>query len=71
MLSRGGDVAVSDTVGQFLPDKTDILVMGKLAQHIRLIKKLKFQSYCDCKKVAEQLKSALFKDFNLDKAEVW
>jgi hypothetical protein len=70
MLSRGGDVAVSDTVGQFLPVATDILVMGTIAQHIRLIKKLKHQGYRDCEKIAELLKEVLFKGFDVDAAEV-
>jgi len=39
MLSRGGDVAVSAKVGQFEQIKTDIILMGTLAQYIRLIKK--------------------------------
>jgi hypothetical protein len=71
MLSRGGDVAVSDTVGQFSPEATDILVMGTLAQHIRLIKKLRHQNYGDCKRVADLIKDALFKDFDIEAAEVW
>lgn len=71
MLSRGGDVAVSDTVGQFKSEATDILVMGTLAQHIRLINKLRHQGYGDCKRVADLIKDALFKDFDIEAAEVW
>ena len=40
MLSRGGDVAVAETVGKFEETKTDIIIMGTLAQYIRLIRKL-------------------------------
>src|SRR5512133_3889431 len=44
MLSRGGEVAVAGTVGKFEETKTDIIIMGTLAQYIRLVKKLKMQS---------------------------
>ena len=38
MLSRGGEVALSRSVGKFETKPTDILVMGTLAQHLKLIK---------------------------------
>ena len=41
MLSRGGDVAVSRSVVSFKPEKTDIIIIGTLAQYVRLVKKLK------------------------------
>jgi dihydropteroate synthase len=71
MLSRGGEVAVADTVGQFGLEATDILVMGTLAQYIRLIKKLQHQDYGDCKKISDLLKEALFSGFDVENAEVW
>jgi uncharacterized protein (UPF0335 family) len=71
MLSRGGEVAIADTVGQFGLEATDILVMGTLAQYIRLIKKLQHQDYGDCKKISDLLKEALFSGFDVENAEVW
>ena len=71
MLSRGGDAAVSETVGMFENVKTDLIIMGTLAQYIRLIRKLKKQSFGDCKKIAEDLQTLLFKDFDIDNACVW
>ena len=71
MLSRGGDVAVSEKVAQFEKAKTDIIIMGTLAQHIRLIKKLREQPFGDCPKIADGLQNLLFKDFNSAAASVW
>jgi dihydropteroate synthase len=71
MLSRGGEVAVADTVGQFGLEATDVLIMGTLAQHIRLIKKLRHQDYGDCRKIADLLKDTLFGNFDVEQAEVW
>ncbi len=71
MLSRGGDVAVAGTVGKFETTQTDIILMGTLAQYIRLIKKLKIQTYGDCQKIAEALQEMLFKNYDVDTAPVW
>ena len=71
MLSRGGDVAVAETVGKFEETKTDIIIMGTLAQYIRLIRKLSKQSYGDCLKISSILEDLLFKDFNIEAASVW
>lgn len=66
ILSRGGDAAVSKTVGMFENTKTDILIMGTLAQYIRLITKLKEQPFVDCVNIAEDLQKLLFKDFDAE-----
>ncbi len=71
MLARGGDVAVAGTVGKFEDKKTDIIIMGTLAQYIRLIKKLEKQPYGDCSKIGLALEEFLFKNFSLEKAAVW
>lgn len=71
MLSRGGDVALSRSVGKFDTKPTDILIMGTLAQYIRLIKKLKVQDFGDCRRIADAINEALFKDFDIKKAAVW
>lgn len=71
MLSRGGDVAVSKTVGRFETKPTDIIIMGTLAQYIRLIRKLRYQTFGDCSKIAKLLQETLFKEFDITKAEVW
>jgi dihydropteroate synthase len=71
MLSRGGDVAVSEKVAQFEKTKTDIIIMGTLAQYIRLIKKLRNQPFGECLKIADALQSLLFKDFDVAAASVW
>lgn len=70
MLSRGGDVAVSRGVGSFKTSTTDLIIMGTLAQYVRLIRKLEHQPY-DCKKIAGEIKDLLFKDFDLNNAPVW
>lgn len=70
MLSRGGDVAVSRDVASFKAETTDLIIMGTLAQYIRLVKKLKYQPY-DCKKIGREIENLLFKDMNIDKAAVW
>ena len=71
MLSRGGDVAVAETVGKFEDKKTDILIMGTLAQYVRLVRKLRMQSYGDCLKISQDLGDLLFKDFDLGGLSVW
>ena len=73
MLSRGGDVALSEGVAKFEKEKTDIIIMGTLAQYIRLIRKLRRQAFGEgnCIKIAEELQALLFKDFDLDTACVW
>ena len=71
MLSRGGDVALSKSVGRFENKSTDILVMGTLAQHLRLIKKLQYQTFGDCRKISDAIREALFSGFDIDSAAVW
>jgi len=71
MLSRGGDVAVARTVGKFEETNTDIIIMGTLAQYIRLVRKLKKQSYVYCLQIASALEDLLFKDLDIDSAPVW
>lgn len=71
MLSRGGEVAVAGTVGKFEDEKTDMIIMGTLAQYVRLIRKLKKQSYGDCQGIAAALTEMLFKDSGVDSAAVW
>lgn len=71
MLSRGGEVAVADTVGKFENEKTDIIIMGTLAQYVRLIRKLRRQSYGDCLEIARGLEDLLFVDFDFEAASVW
>lgn len=70
MLSRGGDAAVSKTVGLFENTKTDMIIMGTLAQYIRLIRKLRNQSFGDCAKIADDLHDLLFKNINIENADV-
>ena len=65
MLSRGGDVAVSENVAKFEKTKTDIIIMGTLSQHIRLIRKLRKQPFGECEKIADGLQNLLFKDFDV------
>ncbi|MCL5948868.1 MAG: hypothetical protein M1490_00120 [Candidatus Bathyarchaeota archaeon] len=71
MLSRGGEVAVAETVGKFEAEKTDMIIMGTLAQYIRLVRKLKEQSFGDCLEIAKELEALLFKDFDVEGASVW
>lgn len=71
MLSRGGEVAVADTVGKFEDKKTDIIIMGTLTQYVRLIRKLRRQSYGDCLEIARSLEDLLFVDFDFEAASVW
>lgn len=71
MLSRGGDVALSRNVGRFETRLTDILIMGTLAQHLRLIKKLQHQTFGDCRKISEIVKEALFDRLDINRAAVW
>lgn len=68
MLARGGEVALSRSVGEFETKPTDILVMGTLAQHLKLIKKL--QNYGDCRKISEVLGETLFAGFDINSAAV-
>ena len=71
MLSRGGEVALAGTVGKFEDKKTDIIIMGTLAQYVRLIRKLRLQSYGDCLGIAKGLEDLLFKGFDVGIAPVW
>ena len=71
MLSRGGEVAVAGTVGKFEAKKTDMIIMGTLAQYIRLVRKLKKQSYGDCLEIALGIEDLLFKDLNVEGVSVW
>jgi dihydropteroate synthase len=71
MLSRGGDVAVAGSVGKFEEKKTDMIIMGTLAQYVRLVRKLRRQSYGDCLEIARDLVDLLFKDFDVESASVW
>ena len=71
MLSRGGDVAVAGTVGKFEDKKTDMIIMGTLAQYVRLVRKLKVQSFNECLEIAQSLEDLLFKDFDVLSAPVW
>ncbi len=71
MLSRGGDVAVSETVAKFEKKKTGMIIMGTLAQYVRLIRKLRKQPFGDCLKVADDLEELLFKDMDVDTVPVW
>ena len=73
MLSRGGDVAVSKDAGSFKTEKTDIIIIGTLAQFVRLVRKMKHQTAFECKKVTEEINTVLTKDFGIeiDKAKVW
>jgi len=61
MLSRGGDVAVSEKVAQFEKAKTDIIIMGTLAQPLRLINKLKTQPFGECLEIADALQTCYSK----------
>lgn len=72
MLSRGGDVAISRDVGSFKSNSTDLIIMGNLAQLIRLARKLKHQPY-DCKKVSKEIENYLQnnENINVNKAPVW
>jgi len=71
MLSRGGEVAVAGTVGKFQDKKTDIIIMGTLAQYARLVSKLRKQSYGDCLEIAQGLEDLLFGDLDLRALSVW
>ena len=71
MLSRGGDIAVSRDAGSFDAERTDILIMGTLAQHIRLIKKLQHQKFGECQKIANLIETTLFEGEDLNSAPTW
>ena len=73
MLSRGGDVAVSRDVGSFEAEKTDMIIIGTLAQHVRLARKLKHQTAFDCGKIAKEIQSLLLEEFGIDtdSTHVW
>ncbi len=70
MLSRGGDCAVAASVGMFQPKKTDMILMGNLAQHVRLIRKLRKQSWGECREIGNCLEELLFIDFNTESAPI-
>jgi len=61
MLSIGGEVAVPRDTFALNKEKADILVIGTISQHIRLVKKLK-RHYPRIKKIATELDTIL-KDF--------
>jgi dihydropteroate synthase len=67
MVSRGGDVAISGDAGRFDAERTDIIVLGTLAQHVRLIRKLQYHKFGECRKVAETLQKTLFADQEITK----
>lgn len=71
MLSRGGEVAVSESVARFEKTRTDIIIMGTLSQYIRLIRKLRKQPFGECEEIANDLQNLLFKDFDVSAASVW
>lgn len=73
MLSRGGDVAVSRDVGKFEAEKTDMIIIGSLAQYIRLVRKLKHQTAFDCRGIAGEIERLLLDGFGIaiDNAPVW
>lgn len=71
MLSRGGEVAVSESVGKFEEKNTDMIILGNLAQYVRLIRKLRKQTSYRCPEVAELLFILLFEGLNIDLAPVW
>ena len=71
MLSQGGDVAVAGTVGKFEEMNTDIIIMSTLAQYIRLVRKLKKQSYGCCLQIASAMEDLLFKDLDVDSTPAW
>ena len=73
MLSRGGDVAISRDVGSFEAEKTDMIIIGTLAQHVRLARKMKYQTAFDCKKIAKEIQSLLLEKFgiDIDNTPVW
>ena len=71
MLARGGDIAVAATVGQFTPQNTDIIIMGTLAQYIRLIRKLRIQNYANCQTLAREIQELLFKGYDIETAPVY
>ncbi len=70
MLSRGGEVAVAATVGKFEIKKTDMIIMGTLAQYVRLVRKLKQQTYGDCLGIARSLEDLLFNGFDVTSESV-
>ena len=45
--------------------------MGTLAQYVRLVRKLRTQSYVDCLEIAQDLEDLLFKDIDLWSLPVW
>lgn len=73
MLSRGGDVAVSRKAVSFKTENTDIIILGTLAQFVRLVKKMKHQSAFDSKIMTNELNDLLIKKFNIDlnRVAVW
>jgi dihydropteroate synthase len=71
MLSRGSDIAVSKDAGSFDAERTDIIIMGSFAQHIRLIRKLQHQKFGECRKIAQILQETLFADQDITNLSVW
>lgn len=58
MLSKGGEAAVGDQVVNCRQDKTDVVLMGTLAQYRRVIKTLRIQPV-GLAKLAEELEELL------------
>jgi dihydropteroate synthase len=71
VLSRDGDVVVAGNVGKFEETNTDIIIMGTMAQHIRLVRKLEEQSYGYCVQIASVLDDLLFKELDVDSTPAW
>jgi dihydropteroate synthase len=71
MLFRGGEVAVAGTVGKFAETNTDVIIMGTLTQYLRLVRKLKKQSYGCCLEIASALEDLFFKNLDVDSTSVW
>ncbi len=65
MLARGGDAAVAKTVGMFQEKKTDMILMGNLAEYLRLVCKLRKQTFGDCQKIGNSLQELLFSEFGV------
>jgi dihydropteroate synthase len=72
MLSRGGDVAVSRDSANFKSKTTDLILMGTLAQYIRLIRKMKKQPKYG-KEMIEKLEEILHDEgvHDIDEVAVW
>jgi hypothetical protein len=65
-----GDIAVAKTLGDFEDKNARIIIMGTLAQGIRLIRKIRRQPLV-IKKIGAILENFLFKCLNVDLMSVW